>query len=189
MEQRLTIITLGVSDLIESEKFYSNQLGWIKTDQSNENIVFYNLNGFQLALYQVDKLADDANLRYSQHDFKGFTLAYNTRTEIEVDLLFEELLKKGVEIVKRPEKVFWGGYSGYFADPDKNLWEVAFNPYLLLDKNGNTVDSESIKICTADLDDLDEILGLQKECYRQEAEIYNDFTIPPLTQNIDSLRT
>jgi len=188
MEQRLTIITLGVSDLIKSERFYSNQLGWIKSDQSNDSIVFYNLNGFQLALYQVDKLAEDAYLVYSKHDFKGFTLAYNTRSEKEVDLLFEELLKKGVEIIKRPEKVFWGGYSGYFADPDKNLWEVAYNPYLPLDKNGNTIDSESIKICTADLDDLDEILGLQKECYIQEAEIYNDFTIPPLTQDINSLR-
>lgn len=188
MEQRLSIITLGVSDLIKSERFYSNQLGWIKSDQSNDSIVFYDLIGFQLALYQVDKLADDANVKYSNHDFKGFTLAYNTRTEKDVDSLFEELLKKGVEIIKRPEKVFWGGYSGYFADPDKNIWEIAFNPYLPLDKKGCTINSESIRMCTADLDDLDEILRLQKECYKQEAEIYNDFTIPPMTQNINSLR-
>src|SRR5690606_29696863 len=124
MEQRLTIITLGVSDLIESERFYSNILGWEKTNHSNENIVFYSLNGFQLALYPIDKLADDAHVPCSHLDFRGVTLAYNTKTEKDVDLLFSELSGKGVEIIKKPEKVFWGGYSGYFADPDKNLWEV-----------------------------------------------------------------
>lgn len=188
MEQRLTIITLGVSDLNKSEDFYSKTIGWIKTEQSSESVVFYNLNGFQLALYQIDKLAEDAKMKCSNLDFRGFTLAYNTKNENEVDLLFDNISKKGVEIIKKPEKVFWGGYSGYFADPDKNLWEVAYNPYLPLDKNGNTIDSESIRMCTADLDDLDEILRLQKECYEQEAEIYNDFTIPPMTQNINSLR-
>lgn len=188
MEQRLTIITLGVSDLVESEKFYSNILGWRKTEQSNENIVFYNLNGFQLALYRIDKLADDAKMKYSNLDFRGFTLAYNTRTENEVDLLFENLDGKGVEIIKRPDKAFWGGYSGYFADPDKYLWEVAYNPYLPLDKNGNTVDSEEVRISVAESIDLGEILELQKEAYFQEAEIYDDYNIPPLTQKIETLR-
>ena len=117
MEQRLTIITLGVSELTESERFYSKILGWKKTKQSNENIVFYNLSGFQLALYQIDKLANDANMKCSNLDFRGFTLAYNTKTENEVDLLFKSLSEKGVEIIKEPEKAFWGGYSGYFADP------------------------------------------------------------------------
>lgn len=188
MEQRLTIITLGVSDLNESERFYSNILGWKNAGQSNENIVFYNLNGFQLALYPIDKLADDAKMKYTHLDFRGFTLAYNTKSENEVDLLFETLSKKGVEIIKKPEKAFWGGYSGYFADPDKNLWEVAYNPYLLLDKNGNAIDSEKTEINLAELTDLDKILELQKEAYVQEAEIYNDFNIQPLTQDIDSLK-
>ena len=189
MEQRLTIITLGVSELTESERFYSKILGWKKTKQSNENIVFYNLSGFQLALYQIDKLANDANMKCSNLDFRGFTLAYNTKTENEVDLLFKSLSEKGVEIIKEPEKAFWGGYSGYFADPDKNLWEVAYNPYLLLDKNENTIDTEKTKISLAELTDLDKILELQKEAYFQEAEIYNDFNIQPLTQDIDSLKS
>jgi len=188
MEQRLTIITLGVADLIESERFYSMTLGWKKTGQSNENIVFYNLNGFQLALYQIDRLADDANVTSSKLGFRGFTLAYNTKTENEVDLLFETLSKNGVEIIKKPEKAFWGGHSGYFAGPDKNLWEVAYNPYLLMDKNGNTIDSEKIKISLVELTDLDKILELQKEAYFQEAEIYNDLNIQPLTQNYKSLK-
>lgn len=143
MEQRLAIITLGVSNLIESERFYSDILGWQKTDQSNENIVFYNLNGFQMALYQIDKLAGDANMKCSNLDFRGFTLAYNTKTEKQVDLIFEELSGKGVAIIKKPEKAFWGGYSGYFADPDKNLWEVAYNPYLPLDENGNITERKN----------------------------------------------
>nr|WP_319397644.1 GNAT family N-acetyltransferase [uncultured Carboxylicivirga sp.] len=188
MEQRLTIITLGVTDLIESERFYSKIIGWKKTGQSNENIIFYNLNGFQLALYQIDKLAEDAKMKSINLDFRGFTLAYNLRTENEVDLIFDNLLAKGVEITKKPERASWGGYSGYFADPDKNLWEVAYNPYLQLDKNGNTVDSEKTEISLAELTDLDKILELQKEAYVQEAEIYNDFNIQPLTQNIDLLK-
>lgn len=188
MEQRLTIITLGVDNLIESEKFYSKILGWEKTEQSNDNIVFYCLNGFQLALYKLDKLADDARVKCSNLDFRGFTLAYNAKTEKEVDFLFGELAEQGVEIIKHPEKAFWGGYSGYFADPDKNLWEVAYNPYLPLDKNGNVIDDKNIKISIAELTDLKNILELQKESYIQEAEIYNDFNIPPLTQNLDSLK-
>ncbi len=189
MEQRLTIITLGVSDLNESERFYSNILGWIKAGQSNENIVFYNLNRLQLALYQIDNLANDAKLKYAPLDFRGFTLAQNRKSENEVDLLFETLSKKGVEIIKKPEKTCWGGYSGYFADPDKYLWEVAYHPYLLLDDNGHTIDAEKTEITLAELTDLDKILEMQKEAYIQEAEIYNDFNIQPLTQDIDSLKS
>lgn len=188
MEQRLTLLTLGVINLVESERFYSDVLGWKKTELSNENIVFYGLNGFQLALYQTEKPAEDAGVGYSNPDYRGFTLAYNTKTEREVDLLFEELAERGADIVKMPEKAFWGGYSGYFADPDKNLWEVAYNPYLPLDENGNTVNDTNVRISIAGLIDLDRILELQKVAYIQEAEIYNDFNIQPLIQKHDSLK-
>lgn len=136
MEQRLTIITLGVSDMSRSESFYSDVIGWKKTDASNENIIFYNLNGILLSLYPRNKLAEDAEVKNTESGFRGFSLSYNTRSEEEVDILFKKLSQAKVTIVKPPKKVFWGGYSGYIADPDGHLIEIAFNPYLELDHTG-----------------------------------------------------
>lgn len=138
MEPRVTIIGLGVNDLSISNDFYENKFGWKKTDASNENISFFQLNGILLSLYPKDKLAEDAGVKSDGSGFKAFSLAYNTRSKEEVNDLILELEQKGVKIIKRPEEVFWGGYSGYVADPDENLWEIAFNPYLELDENGNT---------------------------------------------------
>lgn len=140
MEQRLTIIGLGVNNLKESSKFYEEKFGWKKMKSSNDGITFFQLNGILLSLYPKDKLAEDATVNPEGHGFKGFTLAFNTRTKEEVDELIENLEAKGVKIVKKPEEVFWGGYSSYIADPDENLWEIAFNPFLPLDENGNTVE-------------------------------------------------
>lgn len=137
MEQRLTIITLGVSDLIKSTNFYETQFGWKKSDLSNEYISFFTLNGIQLALYGRNELAEDATVNPDGNGFKGFTIAYNAKSEREVDQLIENLRAKGVEIIKEPQKVVWGGYSSYISDLDGNLWEIAFNPFLSLDKNGN----------------------------------------------------
>ena len=131
------MITLGVTDLSATTSFYEQHFGWTKTAASNDDIVFYQLNGLQLALYPVDKLAEDAQLPGAGIGFKGFSLAYNTRSESEVDALFDGFLQAGVRIVKSPEKVFWGGYSGYIADPDGHLWEIAYNPFLPLDEKGN----------------------------------------------------
>ena len=139
MEQRLTIIGLGVKNLKVSSEFYEEKFGWKKTESSNESIVFFQLNGMLLSLYPIDKLAEDAGVSIEGEGFKAFSLAYNTRTKEEVDTLIETLEAKGVKIVKQPEKVFWGGYSSYIADPDDNLWEIAFNPYLKLDEKGNVV--------------------------------------------------
>lgn len=137
MEQRLTIITLGVSDLKKSTEFYESKFGWKKTESSNEYISFFTLNGIQLALYGKDELAEDATVNSSGNGFKSFTLAHNLRSEKEVDQTIEELRKKGVKIIKEPQKVNWGGYSSYVSDLDENLWEIAFNPFLEFNENGN----------------------------------------------------
>ena len=142
MEQRATIIGLGVSDLEASTNFYKEKFGWKLMTLSNESISFFQLNGILLSLYPREKLAEDAKVSHKGNGFKGFTLAYNTRGKEEVDSLFENLKRKGVRIVKQPEEVIWGGYSGYIADPDDNLWEIAFNPFLSLDEKGNTIESQ-----------------------------------------------
>ncbi len=136
MEQRLTIITLGVSDLKKSTEFYESEFGWKKTESSNEYISFFTLNGIQLALYGKNELAEDATVNSDGNGFKSFTLAHNVRSEKEVDQTIAELRKKGVKIIKEPQKVNWGGYSSYVSDLDGNLWEIAFNPFLELDENG-----------------------------------------------------
>ncbi len=137
MEQRLTIVGLGVSDLVTSTSFYEEAFGWKKLPSSNESITFFQLNGILLSLYPREKLAEDATVSHEGSGFKGVTLAHNTRSEEEVDQLINRLESKGVTVVKRPEKVFWGGYSSYIADPDGHLWEIAYNPYLPLDSKGN----------------------------------------------------
>jgi len=138
MEQRATIIGLGVADLEKATEFYENCFGWRKTETSNENITFFQLNGLLLSLYPRDLLARDAGIRPDGSGFKGFSLAHNLRSKAEVDTLFAQLSEKGVRIVKPAEEVFWGGYSGYIADLDNNLWEIAFNPFMTLDEHGNT---------------------------------------------------
>lgn len=137
MEQRLTIITLGVSNLAKATVFYESKFGWSKSDTSNEHISFFTLNGFQLALFERNALAEDATVSPEGHGFRCFTLAHNMRSEKAVDELIKALDKKGVKIIKPPQKVYWGGYSGYVSDLDGHLWEIAFNPFLELDAKGN----------------------------------------------------
>jgi hypothetical protein len=130
MEQRITFFTLGVNDLQVSTGFYETNFGWKRSAMSTENIVFFDLKGIHLSLYNRKALAEDATIDEAGSGFKGFTLAHNVGSEKEVDELIEDLRNKGVTIVKEPQKVFWGGYSSYISDPDGNLWEIAFNPYL-----------------------------------------------------------
>lgn len=136
MKQHLHIITLGVQDLETSKTFYSETLGW-KVARPQEGIAFFQAGGVVLALFPREELAKDALVDLKEHDSAGFTLAYNARSESEVDEIINELRSKGVKIVKEPQKVFWGGYSSYFADPDDNRWEVAYNPFFPFDENGN----------------------------------------------------
>ena len=130
MEQRITFFTLGVHNLQVSTGFYENNFGWKRSAMSTENIVFFDLNGIHLSLYNRKALAEDSTVDEVGSGFKGFTLAHNVGSEKEVDELIEDLRNKGVKIVKEPQKVFWGGYSSYISDPDGNLWEIAFNPFL-----------------------------------------------------------
>jgi uncharacterized glyoxalase superfamily protein PhnB len=137
MDQRLTIITLGVENVKVSTDFYENTMGWIKMESSNENITFFKLNGIMLSLFQKDSLAEDAEVQAEGTGFKSFSIAYNANSKDEVNAVFKDLTDKRVKIIKQPKEVFWGGYSGYFADPDGFLWEVAYNPYLEMDAKGN----------------------------------------------------
>jgi len=98
---------------------------------SNDNIIFYQLNGIILSIYEWNKLAEDATVDSFGGGFKGFTLSYLTRSEKEVNDLTQCLREKGVRIIKEPQKVFWGGYHSYIADPDGNLWEIAFSQYAI----------------------------------------------------------
>ncbi len=136
MEQRLSIITLGVFDLAKARAFY-DALGWkIASEDEAENIVCYNLNNMALALYPWDKLAEDAQVPVERSGYSAMTIAYNVTSECDVDTILAESEKAGGTIIKPGQKVFWGGYSGYFADPDGHLWEVAFNPFSSLGPNG-----------------------------------------------------
>ena len=137
MEQRMSIITLGVSNLKQSRSFYEN-LGWkVATEEQAENIVAFNLQSFVLALYPKEGLADDVGIEMNASSSPSFTLAYNVGSEEEVDRVIDKVQAIGAKIVKAPQKVFWGGYSSYFSDPDGYLWEVAFNPYSVPEEDGS----------------------------------------------------
>jgi len=136
MDQHLHIITLGVQDLEKSRMFYGETLGW-KLSRPQEGIAFFQAGGVVLALFPRDELAKDALVALEGQGFAAFTLAYNAQSEAEVDEIIRDLKAKGVTIIKEPQKVFWGGYSSYFADPDNYLWEVAYNPFFPFDENGN----------------------------------------------------
>jgi catechol 2,3-dioxygenase-like lactoylglutathione lyase family enzyme len=137
MNQHLHLITLGVSDLAVSRKFYTEILGWKPSAASNESVVFFQAGGIVLSLFFRNSLAEDALTSSQGSGFSGITLAYNARSESEVDEIIRDLKSKGVKIAKEPQKVFWGGYSSYFVDPDDYHWEVAYNPFFPFDEDGN----------------------------------------------------
>ena len=137
MNQHLHLITLGVGDLETSRKFYTEILGWNPSAASNESVAFFQAGGVVLALFSRNSLAEDALTSPQGSGFSGITLAHNARSESEVDEVISDLRSKGVTIAKEPQKVFWGGYSSYFVDPDGYLWEVAYNPFFPFDESGN----------------------------------------------------
>jgi catechol 2,3-dioxygenase-like lactoylglutathione lyase family enzyme len=128
MNPRISMITLGVRDLAASVKFYEQGLGFPRMESPPE-VAFFTLNGTWLGLYGRDALADDAGVPSDGGGFESFALAHNVRSEAEVDAVINQAVAAGATPVKQPGKVFWGGYSGYFKDPDGHLWEVAYNPH------------------------------------------------------------
>ncbi|MFT3922439.1 MAG: VOC family protein [Myxococcales bacterium] len=138
MQARLSVVTLGVSDLARARDFYCNGLGFQASSAGNEHVVFIQAGAVVLALWSREELAKDAHLPASPPaPFSGVSLAQNYGSKAEVDAALQVAERAGAKILKPAQEVFWGGYSGYFADPDGHLWEVAFNPFWPLDARGN----------------------------------------------------
>ncbi len=135
MDQRLTLVTLGVADVARSRAFYE-ALGWNASSASQAEVAFFQLVGMALALWDRQNLADDAGVPNTPPAFSGIALAFNARSEAEVDRVLAEAVHAGGRLVRQAHKTSWGGYSGYFADPDGHLWEVAHNPFWRLDDQG-----------------------------------------------------
>lgn len=136
MEQRVSIITLGVANLKRSLEFYE-RLGWRRAMIQSDGIVFFQAGGMALALFPRDELARDASIDPDGSGFKGISLAHNTRNRTKVDSVLKEAEAAGARLVKPAQEAVWGGYSGYFSDPDGFLWEVAWNPSLRMAEDGS----------------------------------------------------
>lgn len=138
MKPRISMITLGVRDLAASVEFYEKGLGWPRMDSPPE-VAFFTLNGTWLGLYGWEALAEDAGVAAEGSRFNGVAMAHNVASEAEVDEVIALAVSVGAKLVKPGQKVFWGGYSGYFVDPDGLLWEVAYNPFAWVGPADDTV--------------------------------------------------
>lgn len=138
---RLNLITLGVKDMVESLKFYRDGLGFevlVYGDETNPDVIFFNNAGTKISLFPIDRLVKDINEKNPPavvEGFGGMTLAYNGKSKKEVDDVISLAKKAGAKITKEPETVFWGGYSGYFQDPNGFYWEVAYGEDWKFDEN------------------------------------------------------
>jgi hypothetical protein len=130
MQAHISIITLGVADPSRSVRFYRDGLGFPTDFKEGEGIAFFQLRGLRLALYPSAALAEDACLPPERTRFGGFTLAHNVENKQEVDRVLALAIEAGARLLKPAADTFWGGYSGYFADPDGHPWEVAWNPFM-----------------------------------------------------------
>ncbi|MGF1592269.1 MAG: VOC family protein [Kiloniellaceae bacterium] len=141
MEQRLSLVTLGVRDLARARRFYEEGLGWTLGGGVEGEVAFYQLGGIVLALWGRDALAGDARLTLAPvtpgESFGGLALAYNARDAAAVDAILAEAAAAGGTVLKPAAKTDWGGYAGYFADPDGHPWEVAHNPFWTLKEDGS----------------------------------------------------
>lgn len=134
MEQRISLVTLGVSDLARARSFYRT-LGWSESGASLDDVAFFQAGGMVFALWSRASLAEDSAVE-DTGGWGGVTLAYNTRNREEVDTVIEEARKAGAIIGREPAGTFWGGYSGVFIDPDGHPWEVAHNPFWEMSDDG-----------------------------------------------------
>lgn len=137
MEARLSIVTLGVADVARARRFYE-AVGFRAAGASNEHVTFFDAGGVVLALFGRHALAEDAAAGALRQEggFPGVTLAHNVRSEQAVRDVLAQAEAAGARVVKPAQKTFWGGYSGYFADPDGHHWEVAHNPFFPMDMAG-----------------------------------------------------
>jgi catechol 2,3-dioxygenase-like lactoylglutathione lyase family enzyme len=135
MEPRLSLVTLGVTNIARARRFYET-LGFVASNPNNESVTFFPAGAVVLALFGRRDLAEDATVADGAPGFSGVALAHNVRSEAEVEQVLAEAAAAGGRIVKAAKRAFWGGYSGYFADPDGHLWEVAHNPDFPLDAEG-----------------------------------------------------
>ncbi len=138
MQPRVSFVTLGVDDVGRSRRFYE-ALGFKASPASQDAVTFFDAGGVVLSLFGRAALADDVGVHASEPGFSGISLAHNVNSESEVDEVLREAVAAGAKLLKPGQKVFWGGYSGYFADPDGHLWEVAYNPFMPLDVNGRVM--------------------------------------------------
>ena len=128
MKPRMSMITLGVDDMHRAIDFYENGLGFPRHGQGDD-VAFFSLNGTWLGLYGRQALAEDAQLSGVGTGFNSFAIAHNVESEAAAAVVMKQALDAGAELVKQPQKTSWGGFSGYFKDPDGHLWEVAHNPF------------------------------------------------------------
>jgi uncharacterized protein len=135
VEQRISLITLGVSDLERARRFYEG-LGWHTNAGPEDDVVFFQAGGMILALWGRDQLAADSGVE-DRGDFGGVALAYNGRSPEDVDRVMEEARAAGATIAREAGKTFWGGYAGVFVDPDGHPWEVAHNPHWTVEPDGS----------------------------------------------------
>jgi catechol 2,3-dioxygenase-like lactoylglutathione lyase family enzyme len=137
VEQRVSLVTLGVRDLARARAFYE-ALGWTTGAEAGDDVVFFRAGGMVLSLWSREQLAEDSGVADSG-GWGAVTLAHNVRSPAEVDAVVEEARAAGASVVREPAATFWGGYSGVFVDPEGHPWEVAHNPHWTIADDGSII--------------------------------------------------